>query len=75
MGFDLLLVLFAAVILGGIGSVYGAMLGGFVIGIVHELTPWIPLVPTRYDKALAFLIMILILFVRPSGIMGGGTSR
>ena len=75
MGFDLLLVLFAAVILGGIGSVYGAMLGGVVIGMVHELTPWIPLVPTRYDTALAFLIMILILFVRPSGIMGGGTSR
>jgi branched-chain amino acid transport system permease protein len=70
MGFDILLVLFAAVILGGIGSVYGAMLGGFVIGMVHELTPAIPVVPTKYNTALAFVIMIAILLVRPSGIMG-----
>lgn len=71
MGFDILLVLFAAVILGGIGSVYGAMLGGVAIGMVHELTPVVPLVPTKYNTALAFLIMIAILLVRPSGILGG----
>ncbi|PSP81630.1 branched-chain amino acid ABC transporter permease [Halobacteriales archaeon QS_1_68_20] len=74
MGFDILLVLFAAVILGGIGSVYGAMAGGLVIGMVHELTPAIPVVPTRYNTAIAFVIMILILLVQPSGIAGGKTS-
>ncbi|WP_410765006.1 branched-chain amino acid ABC transporter permease [Haloferax sp. DFSO60] len=78
MGFDILLIVFAAVILGGIGSVYGAMLGGFVIGMVHELVPlfnqWgiIP-VGSRYAPAVAFLIMVAILLVRPSGIAGDAT--
>lgn len=71
MGFDILLVVFAAVILGGIGSVYGAMLGGFVIGMTHELTPAIPLVGVEYASAVAFILMVIILLVRPSGIMGG----
>jgi len=75
MGFDILLIVFAAVILGGIGSVYGAMLGGLVIGMVHELVPlfnqWgvIP-VGSRYAAAVAFVIMVAILLVRPSGIAG-----
>ena len=77
MGFDILLVVFAAVILGGIGSVYGAMLGGVVIGMVHELTPLfqarlnVP-IGTEYAPALAFLIMVAILLWRPTGILGGG---
>jgi len=70
MGFELLLLVFAAVILGGIGSVYGAMLGGLAIGMTHELTPAIPLVGTEYNAALAFLVMVAILLVRPNGIMG-----
>ncbi|WP_396612974.1 branched-chain amino acid ABC transporter permease [Haloferax sp. S1W] len=75
MGFDILLIVFAAVILGGIGSVYGAMLGGLVIGMVHELVPlfnqWgiIP-VGSRYAAAVAFVIMVAILLVKPSGIVG-----
>ncbi|WP_435117975.1 branched-chain amino acid ABC transporter permease [Halolamina sp. C58] len=74
MGFNLLLVVFAAVILGGIGSVYGAMLGGFVIGMVNRLTPvltdvGIPIEPA-YANAIAFVIMVLVLLVRPTGIAG-----
>lgn len=76
MGFNLLLVVFAAVILGGIGSVYGAMLGGFVIGMVNRLTPLftdygIP-IETDYANAIAFIIMVLVLLVRPQGIAGEG---
>jgi branched-chain amino acid transport system permease protein len=75
MGFNLLLVVFAAVILGGIGSVYGAMLGGFVIGMVNRLTPvlsdfGVPIEPA-YADAIAFVIMVLVLLVRPRGIAGG----
>ncbi|MFC6732840.1 MULTISPECIES: branched-chain amino acid ABC transporter permease [unclassified Haladaptatus] len=70
MGFDLLLVVFAAVILGGIGSVYGAMLGGLVIGMAHEMTILVPFVPVEYAPAVAFALMIIILLVRPQGIMG-----
>lgn len=74
MGFAILLVLFAAVILGGIGSVYGAVLGGFAIGIAYELTPLLPYVGSEYKAATAFTIMILILLVRPTGIVGGKTA-
>jgi len=89
MGFSLLLVVFAAVILGGIGSVYGAMAGGLVIGTVHQLTPLLsdlgallPLVPdgagvpvdSSYAPAVAFLIMVAILLVRPEGIAGGADT-
>ena len=84
VGFSILVVLFAAVILGGIGSVYGAMLGGFVIGMAHEMaglfgdiSDALPLLPgfgSEYGAAVAFVLMILILVVKPSGIIGGKTS-
>ena len=74
MGFNELLVIFAAVILGGIGSVYGAMLGGLVIGMVVEMTPILTTVgipiSSEYGAALAFVIMVLVLLVRPEGIAG-----
>jgi branched-chain amino acid transport system permease protein len=77
MGFDILLIVFAAVILGGIGSVYGAMLGGLVIGMLYELTPLFSLVGipigTEYAAAVAFVIMVVILLVRPQGIAGDAT--
>ncbi|MFC7097511.1 branched-chain amino acid ABC transporter permease [Halobaculum marinum] len=75
MGFNILLVVFAAVILGGIGSVYGAMLGGFLIGMINQLTPiltdiGIP-IGIEYANGIAFVIMVAVLLVRPNGIAGG----
>jgi branched-chain amino acid transport system permease protein len=74
MGFNVLLVIFAAVILGGIGSVYGAMLGGFLIGMIVELTPILSSVGipigSQYSRALAFVIMVAVLLLRPQGIAG-----
>ncbi|WP_262178169.1 branched-chain amino acid ABC transporter permease [Haloarcula laminariae] len=77
MGFNLLLLIFAAVILGGIGSVYGAMLGGFLIGMINQLTPLlsdigIP-IGIEYANAIAFVIMVVVLLVRPNGIAGEAT--
>jgi len=74
IGFEILLVVFAAVILGGIGSVYGAMLGGLLIGMLHELTPLLgdiglP-ISNAYAPAVAFVIMVVVLLVRPRGIAG-----
>jgi branched-chain amino acid transport system permease protein len=74
MGFNLLLLIFAAVILGGIGSVYGAMLGGFLIGMINQMTPLlsdvgIP-IGIEYADAIAFLIMVVVLLIRPNGIAG-----
>lgn len=69
MGWDLLLPLFAAVILGGIGSAYGAMLGAFVVGIAMKTSGlWLGV---EYDVAAAFILLILVLVVRPQGIFGG----
>ncbi|KAA9399611.1 branched-chain amino acid ABC transporter permease [Haloarcula sp. CBA1130] len=77
IGFNILLVVFAAVILGGIGSVYGAMLGGLLIGMLHELTPLLgdiglP-ISNAYAPAVAFVIMVAVLLVRPRGIAGDMT--
>ncbi len=81
MGFKVLLLLFAAVIVGGIGSPYGAMLGALVVGLSQEMS--IPLLlwlgrpdvlglehATAYKVAIPFIIMIGVLLLRPWGIAG-----
>ena len=78
MGFRMLLPMFAAAILGGIGKPYGAVLGGLVIGLAEELVsyPWIgdsALISPGYKSGVAFAIMIVMLIVRPSGIFKGRT--
>jgi branched-subunit amino acid ABC-type transport system permease component len=76
IGWDMLLPLFAAAILGGIGQPYGAILGGLAIGVSQEIAtyPWIgdnPLVPPAYKNAVAFLVMVGMLLWRPTGILKG----
>lgn len=72
LGWFLLLLIFAAVILGGIGSVYGAMVGGVVIGLTSTVSLiWIP---SSFTTAAAFTIMILMLLFRPEGLFGGVTT-
>ena len=68
MGFDLLLPLFAAAILGGIGSVPGAVLGGLIVGVAEAAA--VQVVGADYRAAIAFLILIAVLLVRPAGIFG-----
>ncbi|MFC7228637.1 branched-chain amino acid ABC transporter permease [Salinirubellus salinus] len=68
MGFRLLLVMFAAVILGGIGDPYGAMLGGLSIGIAQEVS--VAFISASYKPAVAFAIMVLMLLWRPEGLRG-----
>ena len=68
MGVDLLLPLFAAVILGGIGSVWGAVLGGFIVGLAESAS--VTLVGAEYRSAAAFAVLIAILMVRPRGLLG-----
>ncbi len=67
-GFQLLLLMFAGVTLGGLGTAYGALLGSFIIGLfVQVSTIW---VSTELKNVGAFAILILILLVRPQGILG-----
>jgi branched-chain amino acid transport system permease protein len=68
MGVDLLLPLFAAVILGGVGSIWGAVLGGFIVGLSESVS--ITLVGAEYRSAAAFAVLIAILMVRPRGLFG-----
>ncbi len=68
MGFDLLLPLFAAAILGGIGSVRGAVAGGLIVGISEALA--VRLVGADYRAAIAFLILVGVLMIRPTGLFG-----
>jgi neutral amino acid transport system permease protein len=70
LGFLLLLSLFAAVLLGGIGNAYGALLGGLTIGLVQEWSTLV--VDDRWKIAVSFLVLIGILVVRPQGVFGGG---
>lgn len=68
MGFRLLLAFFAVMIVGGIGSPFGAMLGGIVLGVATEVsTFWIP---TDFKTALYLGVLIVVLLVRPQGILG-----
>lgn len=76
MGFKLLLPMFAAAILGGVGKPYGALAGGLIIGIAEELSayPWIgtePLLNPGYKAGVAFTVMIGMLIWRPSGLFRG----
>lgn len=69
LGWNILLFIFAAVILGGIGSPYGAMLGGMVIGLSGEIST--AFISTSYKPAVAFIIMIVMLLIKPRGLLGG----
>jgi branched-chain amino acid transport system permease protein len=69
MGWSFLLPLFAAVILGGIGSPLGALIGGMILGVVQQVSTAF-LLPT-YKPAVAFVVLILLLFARPRGLFGG----
>lgn len=71
LGLDLLLPLFAAVILGGIGSVWGAVIGGLVVGLAESAA--VSLVGAEWRAGAAFVVLIGILLVRPSGLFGDAT--
>ncbi len=68
IGFNFLLVVFAAAMLGGIGQPYGAMAGALVIGLGVEFGA--TYVSADYSQAIAFFVLVLVLLLRPSGLFG-----
>ncbi len=68
MGFSLLLLIFAAVVLGGLGTAYGAMVGGFVVGVIVEMSTLF--VPNELKTAVGLVVLIVMLLVRPQGLFG-----
>lgn len=63
---------FCAAILGGLGSGGGAIVGGLILGVLESLGAG--LISSAYKDAIAFVVLLLILFIRPSGLFGGGAS-
>ena len=68
MGHDLLLPLFAAAILGGIGSVPGAMLAGLIVGLAEAFS--VQFIGAEWRAAVAFAILVAVLLFRPQGLFG-----
>lgn len=72
-GFLILLSLFTAAVLGGIGNAYGALAGGLIVGLAQE---WSTLFfNARWKPVVGFAILILMLLVMPRGIFGSGRAR
>jgi branched-chain amino acid transport system permease protein len=65
---------FAAAVLGGIGNVRGAMLGGLLLGVVENLLPVVN-IDTKWTDVVAFVVLVLVLVVRPTGILGERLGR
>jgi neutral amino acid transport system permease protein len=72
IGWEMLLPAFTAAILGGIGSAPGAVLAGLLLGVAQEVST--PFVGFSYKIAIAFLVMLVVLLVRPSGLFGRSES-
>lgn len=68
LGWHMLMYAFAAAILGGMGDVRGAVLGGFLMGVVGELSTLV--LPSTYKPVIAFAVIVIVLLVRPNGLMG-----
>jgi len=68
MGWDILLPAFAATILGGIGSPVGAVLGSLLLGVAQEIST--PFVGFTYKLGIGFVVLLLVLLVRPAGMFG-----
>lgn len=68
MGFRLLLLMFAGVVLGGLGTAYGALVGSFVVGMFVEVSTLV--IPTELKNVGALLVLIVVLLFRPQGILG-----
>ena len=68
IGRDLVLPIFAATIVGGIGSIHGALLGGFIVGLAANMA--LMILPSGYRPSVPFLLILAVLLIRPNGLFG-----
>ena len=73
VGFDYVIVMYAGVVLGGLGSNVGAFCGGLVIGIVQQMSTLI--LPYQLQNTAIFVVFLLIIFLRPQGMFGRLAER
>ncbi len=72
LGFELLLPIFAVVVLGGIGNAFGALSAGLILGLVIEWSTLV--VDARWKLAVGFVVLVVVLMIRPQGIFGKARS-
>src|SRR3546814_19653459 len=73
MGFWLLLPMFAAVIMGGVGNPIGALVGAIIIGVAQQVSA--SFLNPAYGPAVAFVLMVVVLVLRPQGLFGQAGER
>jgi branched-chain amino acid transport system permease protein len=73
IGLDFVIIMYAGVVLGGMGSILGAFWGGMTIGLVQQLSTLA--LPTQLQNAAIFVVFLLIVLVRPQGLFGRATER
>jgi branched-chain amino acid transport system permease protein len=73
IGLDFVIIMYAGVVLGGMGSILGAFWGGMTIGLVQQLSTLV--LPTQLQNAAIFVVFLLIVMVRPQGLFGRATER
>ncbi len=66
MGFEYIMLIMIVAILGGLGSIYGAMVAALIIGLITQMS--VLVIPSQYSQVIAFLLIIIVLLVRPTGI-------
>jgi branched-chain amino acid transport system permease protein len=67
MGADLIIVVFAVVVIGGMGSILGSVLTGFMLGVVEGLTK---VFYPEASNTVIFVVMVIVLILRPAGLFG-----
>ena len=75
MGFTPGVKAFAAAVLGGIGNIRGAMIGGLLLGQAEVLIAALPFIGAQWNDVISFVVLVLILLVRPTGILGERLGR
>jgi branched-chain amino acid transport system permease protein len=75
MGFQPGVKAFAAAVLGGIGNIRGAMIGGLLLGEVEVLVSALPFIGAQWTDVVGFVVLVLVLLVRPTGILGERLAR
>ena len=73
MGSSLLLTSFIVIVIGGLGNLYGAMLGGIVVGVVEVMSGEV--ISATWKEAILFALMFVVLVVRPQGLLGSTVQR
>jgi branched-subunit amino acid ABC-type transport system permease component len=72
MGFNVLLAIFGAVVLGGIGNVYGALVGGLIVGLLQKIS--VAFLPSAYQITVVFVILAVFFVYKPDGLFKSTTS-